>query len=441
MTSAPANPYFFATLEAWLSHLEVAHPLGIDMSLERITLVKNALGLQITCPVITVAGTNGKGSTCAFLEAILIAAGYRVACHTSPHLLHFNERARLQGVAASDAQLLVHFAAVEEARLRVPNTPTLTYFEFTTLAILHLFAQANLDVVILEVGMGGRLDAVNIIDADCAIVTSIDIDHASFLGTTREAIAREKAGIFRAGKIAVCGDPLPPQSLIDYATSLGCDLHLSGRDFHFQGDQQQWAWSGRDKRFSGLGYPALRGANQLLNAAAALAALSALHHRLPVSAQDIRLGFATVELPGRFQVLPGRPTRIFDVAHNPHAAATLYRSLDSMGYFPYTFAVFGAMADKDIGAVLQPFISLVDYWFCTDLPTARAASALAIKAQLLALGVAEERHKDGGIRCFADPAKAYQEAVAKAGEGDRIVVFGSFYTVAGVMAYRNNLVN
>ena len=160
------------------------------MSLERITLVKNALGLQITCPVITVAGTNGKGSTCAFLEAILIAAGYRVACHTSPHLLHFNERARLQGVAASDAQLLVHFAAVEEARLRVPNTPTLTYFEFTTLAILHLFAQANLDVVILEVGMGGRLDAVNIIDADCAIVTSIDSSHASFLGTTREAISR-----------------------------------------------------------------------------------------------------------------------------------------------------------------------------------------------------------------------------------------------------------
>jgi len=415
--------------------------VGIDMSLERITLVKNALGLQFTCPVITVAGTNGKGSTCAFLESILSAAGYRVGCHTSPHLLRFNERAHLQGVEASDAQLLEHFAVVEQARLRVPDAPTLTYFEFTTLAIMHLFAQANLDVVILEVGMGGRLDAVNIVDADCAILTSIDIDHASFLGNTREAIALEKAGIFRAGKFAICGDPLPPQSLVDFATSLGCKLYVSGRDFHFQGDQQQWSWSGMSKRFSGLAYPALRGANQLLNAAAVIAALTALHERLPVAAQDVRLGFAMVELPGRFQVLAGRPTCILDVAHNPHAAATLYRSLDNMGYFPYTYAVFGAMADKDIPAVLQPFLGLVDYWFCTDLPTARAASALDIKAHLLNLGVAENVSKADRISCFPDPAKAYQEAIAKAGEGDRIVVFGSFYTVAGVMAYRNNLVN
>ena len=441
MIATPTNPYPFSTLAAWLSHLEVAHPVGIDMSLERITLVKNALGLQFTCPVITVAGTNGKGSTCAFLQAILSAAGYRVGCHTSPHLLHFNERAQLQGVAASDMQLLEHFAAVERARLSVPESPTLTYFEFTTLAILHLFAQANLDVVILEVGMGGRLDAVNIIDADCAIVTSIDIDHASFLGNTREAIALEKAGIFRAGKIAICGDPLPPQSLVDFAVSLGCKFYLSGRDFHFQGDQQQWSWSGLSKRFSGLAYPALRGANQLLNAAAVIAALTALQERLPVSAQDLRLGFAMVELPGRFQVLAGRPTCILDVAHNPHAAATLYRSLDNMGYFPYTYVVFGAMADKDISAVLKPFLGMVDYWFCTNLPTARAASALEIKAHLLNLGVAENASKANSISCFPDPAQAYQEALAKADEGDRIVVFGSFYTVAGVMAYRNNLVN
>jgi dihydrofolate synthase/folylpolyglutamate synthase len=286
--------------------------------------------------------------------------------------------------------------------------------------------------------MGGRLDAVNIVDADCAIVTSIDIDHADFLGGTREAIGREKAGIFRAGAIAVCGDPVPPQSLIDYAESLGCDLWLQGRDYNFQGDKQQWGWAGRQKRFSGLGYPALRGANQILNASAVIAALMALHQRLPVSAQDIRNGFALVELPGRFQVLPGQPTVVLDVAHNPHAAATLGQGLEKMGYHPYTYAIFGAMADKDIAGVIKPLLDSVDFWFCTDLPTSRAASATALSEKLVALGVALKNGEDGGIECFPDPAAAYQKALSKAGEGDRIVIFGSFYTVAGVMAYRNN---
>jgi dihydrofolate synthase/folylpolyglutamate synthase len=331
-----------------------------------------------------------------------------------------------------------HFAAVEKARVSLVNAPTLTYFEFTTLAIMHLFSKANLDAVVLEVGMGGRLDAVNIVDADCAIVTSIDIDHADFLGGTREAIGLEKAGIFRAGGIAVCGDPVPPQSLIDYAEKLGCDLWLQGRDYNFQGDKQQWGWAGRQKRFSGLGYAALRGANQILNASAVIAALMALHQRLPVSAQDIRNGFALVELPGRFQVLPGQPTVVLDVAHNPHAAATLGQGLDKMGYHPYTYAVFGAMADKDILGVLKPLLNSVDFWFCTDLPTPRAASAKAISEKLEELGVDIKNGEDGGIECFSDPAAAYQKALSKAGEGDRIVIFGSFYTVAGVMAYRNN---
>ena len=408
------------------------------MGLDRINRVKAALGLHFDCPVITVAGTNGKGSTCAFLESILLCSGYRVGCHTSPHLLSFNERARLNGEEVKDALLLEHFAAVEKARVSLLDAPTLTYFEFTTLAIMHLFAKANLDAVILEVGMGGRLDAVNIIDADCAIVTSIDIDHADFLGGTREEIALEKAGIFRPGQIAVCGDPIPPQTLIDYAEKIGCDLWLMGRDYNFQGDKQQWGWAGRNKRFSGLGYPALRGANQILNASAVIAALMALHQRLPVSAQDIRNGFAMVELPGRFQVLPGQPTVVLDVAHNPHAAATLGQGLDKMGYHPYTYAVFGAMADKDIEGVIKPLLGIVDFWFCTDLPTPRAASAKLLASKLGALGVAVKNGEDGGIECFSDPAAAYQKAMSKAGEGDRIVVFGSFYTVAGVMAYRNN---
>jgi len=408
------------------------------MGLERINRVKDALDLDFECPVITVAGTNGKGSTCAFLESIFLASGYRVACHTSPHLLKFNERARINGADVNDDLLLEHFAAVENARVSLVDAPTLTYFEFTTLAIMHLFSQSHLDVVVLEVGMGGRLDAVNIIDADCAIVTSIDIDHADFLGGTRELIAFEKAGIFRAGRIAVCGDPMPPQTLIDYAEQLGCDLWLQGRDYNFQGDKQQWGWAGRQKRFSGLGYPALRGANQILNASAVIAALMALHERLPVSAQDIRNGFALVELPGRFQVLPGQPTVVLDVAHNPHAAATLGQSLERMGYNPYTYAVFGAMADKDIEGVIKPLLEIVDFWFVTDLPTKRAASAKDLAQKLEQLGVKPKNGADGGIECFSTPAAAYQKALSQAGEGDRIVTFGSFYTVAGVMAYRNN---
>ena len=420
----------FTNLDDWLTYLETAHPVGIDMGLARINQVKESLGLRFSCPVITVGGTNGKGSTCAFLESVLLAAGYKVACHTSPHLLRFHERARIHGREATDAELLQSFNRVEQARCRIENAPTLTYFEFTTLAIMDLFANAGIDVAILEVGMGGRLDAVNIVDADCAIVTSIDLDHMAYLGNTREAIAFEKAGIFRKNARAICGDPVPPQSLIDHAKALGTDLWLIGKDFGFEGDQQQWGWSGRGKRFSGLAYPALRGANQLLNASAVIAALMALHDRLPVSAQDIRNGFALVELPGRFQVLPGKPSIVLDVAHNPHAAATLAQSLDKMGYHPYTYAVFGAMADKDIEGVLKPMMDLVDYWYCTDLPTARAAKGIDLAKQIQGLGKEAE--------VFSGAGSSYQMALDKAGEGDRIVVFGSFYTVAGVMAYRNN---
>jgi len=336
----------------------------------------------------------------------------------------------MNGADVSDADLLKAFERVEQARCRLSDPPTLTYFEFTTLAIMDIFANASVDAVILEVGMGGRLDAVNIVDADCAIVTSIDLDHMAYLGNTREAIAFEKAGIFRTQAIAICADPMPPTSLINHANTIGADLWLMGKDYSFTGDQQQWGWTGRGKRFSGLGYPALRGANQLLNASAVIAALIALHDRLPVSAQDIRNGLALVELPGRFQVLPGRPTVVLDVAHNPHAAATLAESIEAMAYHPYTYAVFGAMADKDIDGVLKPLLNTVDYWYCTDLPTPRAASASDLAKRLRAF------NKEALV--FMDPGAAYQAALDKAGEGDRILVFGSFYTVSGVMAYRNN---
>ncbi|KUZ92055.1 bifunctional folylpolyglutamate synthase/dihydrofolate synthase [Burkholderia ubonensis] len=430
----------FPTLDAWLSHLERAHPVGIDMGLTRIGQVKAALGLEFACPVITVGGTNGKGSTCAFLETILVRAGYKVGCHTSPHLLAFNERARVNGETVADDALLPHFEAVEAARTSLPEPVSLTYFEFTTLAILHLFASRGLDAVILEVGLGGRLDAVNIIDTDCAIVTSIDIDHTEYLGDTREKIAFEKAGIFRPGKPAICGDPAVPQTLIDHADAIGADLWLVGRDFRYEAqpgaERQQWSYLGRDKRYPALAYPALRGANQLINASAALAALESLRAVLPVSAQDIRLGLANVELPGRFQVLPGKPAIVLDVAHNPHAAAVLAQNLGNMGFFPYTYAVFGAMHDKDIDGVLHHLKGEIDHWCVTDLPLPRAASAEQLEAALRHAGV--EDGPDSSVTRHASPADAFRDALKRASENDRIVVFGSFHTVAGVMAYRKS---
>lgn len=430
----------FPELKEWLAHLETAHPVGIDMGLERISRVKEALGLQLDSVVITVGGTNGKGSTCAMLESVLLAAGYRVGCHTSPHLLSFNERARVGGEIASDAMLLPHFEAVEHARCSLQPAVSLTYFEFTTLAILHLFASQQLDAVILEVGLGGRLDAVNILDADCAIVTSIDLDHMQYLGNTREAISLEKAGIFRAGKPAICGDPMPPAAMVEYVEHLGADLWLAGRDFSVQTAQgqerQQWSWVGRGRRLNALGYPALRGANQLLNAAAVLAALQTLRERLPVSVQDIRNGLALVELPGRFQVLAGRPTIVMDVAHNPHAAATLRRNLDNMGFHPYTYGVLGAMADKDVAGMLKYLTGKIDHWNLCDLPLPRAASAGQLEAWVRESGFQET--PDSSLSRFATPEAAYADALSRAGENDRIVVFGSFLTVAGAMTYRKS---
>ncbi|MES2125829.1 MAG: bifunctional tetrahydrofolate synthase/dihydrofolate synthase [Pseudomonadota bacterium] len=418
------------TLKDWLALLESRHAeTHIDMGLARVQAVKQAMGLGFDCPVIMVAGTNGKGSTCAMLEAILLRAGYKVGLYIKPHFLDFNERARLNGDLASDAQLIASFNAVEEKRGAV----SLTYFEFTTLAIMHLLAGAGMDVVILEVGLGGRLDAVNVIDADVAIVTSVDIDHTDYLGDTREKIGFEKAGIFRTGKAAICSDPVPPQSLIDHATEIGADLWLLGRDFNYSGDKQQWNYGGRGLRRNSLAYPSLRGANQLLNASAALAALEALRLALPVGAQEVRTGLVVVELPGRFQVLPGRPSVILDVAHNPHAASALAQNLGNMGFHPYTYAVFGVMQDKDIEGVIKPMLPFVDHWCVADLDSPRSAKSGELAAQLAAL---QGGDLDKSATAFPDPAAAYANAVSRAGENDRIVVFGSFYTVAGVMAAR-----
>ncbi len=413
------------TLDDWLAHCERLHPTTIDLGLARVRGVADSMGLRFDCPVITVAGTNGKGSSCAMLEAILQQAGYRTGLYTSPHLVHFEERCRIRGEMAQADQLLPHFARVEALR----GETSLTYFEFTMLAIFSLLAASNLDAVILEVGVGGRLDSVNIIDADCALITSIDLDHTELLGHDRESIGREKAGIMRAGKPVVVGDPVPPQSVLNHAAEVGADLWRLGHDFNFSGDKQQWAWAGRGRRYAGLAYPALRGANQLVNASGVLAALTALRERLPVTAQAVRNGLAMVELPGRFQIISGQPTLVLDVAHNPHSVAALAANLDAMGFYPCTHAVFGAMADKDLAAMLARVNPLVDRWYFTDLPTNRAASGADLMAQWQGLNtrpdVLSSTHKG--------PVQALQAAIAAADPADRIVVFGSFYTVGGIL--------
>jgi dihydrofolate synthase/folylpolyglutamate synthase len=417
------------TLDEWLAHCERLHPTTIEMGLERVRTVAQRMQIRFECPVITVAGTNGKGSTCAMLEAILGQAGYRTGVYTSPHLVRFEERLRLLGEASNATQLIAGFAAVERARTQNCDAISLTYFEFSTLAILDVMARSGLDVAILEVGLGGRLDAVNIVDTDCAIITSVDLDHMEFLGNDRESIGREKAGIMRTGRPAIVSDPMPPQSVLDRALEVGADLWRNGHDFNVSGDKQQWGWAGRGRRYSGLAYPALRGANQLVNAAGVLAALAALRERLPVTAQAVRNGFAFVELPGRFQIIPGQPTLVLDVAHNPHSVAALAANLDAMGYFPTTHAVFGVMADKDLEPMLARIQPLIDRWYFTDLPTPRAAPASA----LMARWQGDNPRKGATAQTCPDPMQALQAAIAAADPTDRIVVFGSFYTVGGVL--------
>ncbi len=418
------------TLADWLAHCERLHPIEIDMTLARMTTMVERLGLRFDVPVISVGGTNGKGSTCAMLEAIALAAGYRVGLFSKPHLVHFEERCRVNGEMVGPDVLLPHFEAVEAARQGM----TLTYFEFTALAIMRAFAATPLDLVILEVGLGGRLDAINAIDADCAVVTNVDIDHVEYLGPDRESIGREKAHIARAGRPLIVGDPVPPQSVIDHATQVGAELWLQGRDFNYSGDRQQWSWSGRGRRWNALGYPALRGANQLLNASTALAALETLRDRLPMTAQAVRIGLASINLPGRFQIVPGQPALVLDVAHNPQSVAALALNLDQMGFFPRTFAVFGAMHDKDLAGSLAKIVHLVDDWHVTDLPLPRAAKAQELAECIWSLTAEKpSAARKARVTTHASPQEALATALSLANPADRIVVFGSFKTVGGVL--------
>ncbi len=418
------------TLADWLTRISaIRSGPEIEMGLERIRPIFERMNVAPTCPVMLVAGTNGKGSVCAYIDAILRAAGFHIARYTSPHIHRFNERVVVDGVEATDAQLVAAFEAVEAARGDLP----LTFFEYTTLAAFQIFSAAKLDAWVIEVGLGGRLDATNILDADCAVITSIGIDHTEFLGATRELIAVEKAGILRKGRPAVIAEPEPPQTLIDVPVERGAEARYIGQDFGWQKSPEtpsQWSfWArspqGDELRRHGLPLPALRGTYQLCNAAAALAALHALNDKLPVSQGAVKQGLIEVEWPGRFQVLPGRPVIVLDVGHNVHAAIAMERALADMAYFPMTYAVFSMLRDKDVGAVVNAVKGRIDEWHIAPLPGPRGMSVDELATALATAGI-----KDRAIHRHATVATAYAAARKMAAEADRIVVFGSFLTVA-----------
>ncbi len=408
------------TLAAWLAHIEACHPEEIELGLERVAAVHAALALPVPACTITVAGTNGKGSTVAFLEAILGAAGFRTGAYTSPHLLDFNERVRIAGRPVDDATLCAAFARVEAARGAVP----LTYFEYATLAALVVFAEAAPDALLLEVGLGGRLDAVNVVDPDLAILTPIDLDHAAWLGGDRESVGREKAGILRAGRPGVCVDPTPPTSVVARAAELGAPLHLPDRDYTFAVDAHGWRWQAGDRRRTSLPRPALFGRHQYANAAAVLTALDLLRDRLPVGQDAVRRGLLEVHLRGRFEVHPGEIETILDVAHNPHGVRALADALAARPCEGQTHAVVGMLADKAIEAALAELDGIAR-WFVAPLPVARGADP-----QRLVDALAQ---RDMEVSACRDVGDALHRAHAAASPGDRVVVFGSFHTVAAAL--------
>lgn len=401
------------------------------MGLERVGEVKKRMGLQPQCPVVVVAGTNGKGSVCAYLSQIYTQAGFKVGTLTSPHLLRYNERIAVNTRPVEDAAIVASFERIEAARAGI----SLTYFEFNTLAAVDIFIREKVDVMVLEVGLGGRLDAVNVFDADCAVVTSVDLDHQAFLGDTVEQVAFEKAGVFRSGKPAICGQTPPPESLRRHAGEIGAELLLIKRDFDFSTlENVQWSYryhpqnsDGRTRNRNALPFPALRGAYQLSNAACALTVLECLGDRLPVDIAAIKRGLLLVENPGRFQVLPGRPLTVLDVGHNPHAARALRRSLINLMFAEKRTAVFSILADKDIDGVLDIVKDQFDEWHIAPLDVPRGMTAEALVRKLAEHGIEN-------VKVFENIEKAYRAALEKAGENDRIVVFGSFHTVAAVMA-------
>lgn len=415
----------FSSLSDWLSWQETLHPRKIDLGLERVAAVAERLQLlQPDYTVVTVAGTNGKGSSVALLESILLAAGYRTGCYSSPHLLRYNERIRVQGKEVDDASLCAAFARVDEARGDV----TLSYFEFGTLAALILLTQASPDIVLLEVGMGGRLDAVNILAADVALITSIGIDHSAWLGTDRETIGREKAGIMRTDSPAICSDPAPPASLESRARELGAHWFGLGQQFSYQNNENNWSWRGVDSYYEDLPLPSLAGNHQLDNAAGVLMVIEALAADFPVARAAIEQGLKAVALPARCQIQSGDVEIVFDVAHNADSAESLVRVLGERQVAGSTRLILAMLDDKDIEGFTTVLAAVVDRWYLATLSGERGLTAKTLRERMCLAGTATDVH------CFQDVSTAFRQAKAESGSGDRLVICGSFVTVAEALA-------
>ena len=424
MTNTQSKPN---TATEWLAYIEALHPKSIAMGLDRVKTVADKLQLNPKLPIITVAGTNGKGSVCAMLSQIYVQSGFSVGCYTSPHLLRYNERVSINNQSISDDDLCHAFAAVEAARGDV----ALTYFEMGTLAAMWHFCRANLDVLVLEVGLGGRLDAVNIFEPSCAIVTTIDLDHMEYLGDTREKIGFEKAGVFRADKLAICGDENPPVSLLDYAKKIGANLQLINRDFTVKKTTQGWQYSAGAMQLQ-LPDLGLAGDFQLNNAACVVHTVQYLNDILPMPQANIYAALRAVKLTGRFQLIHAQPAILVDVAHNPHAARSLAHNLQAAPCSGRTLAVFAMLADKDIEGVISAVASDIDAWYVADIHTARGAKASDLQQLLIKQG------EKSPIQLFADVGAAIDAAYKNAAKNDRIIVFGSFYTVADAIASKFN---
>lgn len=423
-TQTRYNAMRFATLDEWLVWQETLHPKSIDLGLARARKVFQALDPNPQIPfTLTVAGTNGKGSCVAMLEAMLRAEGYRVGSYTSPHLLRYNERMRIDGECLTDAALCEAFERIDRAR----GNTSLSFFEFGTLAALDIFSKAALDVQILEVGLGGRLDAVNLIDADGALISSIDFDHQDWLGVTRDSIAVEKAGILRAGRPAIVGDPAPPAALLAYAQAHGIQPLCQGRDFAFEKADGEWNWFGQTGRIERLPLPALLGDHQFYNASAVIQLLSSVSDRLPVTQDSIRRGLESVSLPGRFHYVDGPVPLLLDVAHNPQSVKMLVDYLVQRFPGKRIHAVFAMMRDKDIAGVVKHLQNVIDSWYLAPLKMPRAAP----EALLLEL---MQPHCAKVYGSFADAPAAFAAARRNAQNGDLVVVFGSFFLVAEILA-------
>ncbi len=416
----------FDNLCDWLGWQEELHFTAIELGLDRCTVVAENMGLlDPDFTVISVAGTNGKGSSVTMMEAILGNSGYKTGCYTSPHLIRYNERIKLDGVEVSDEMLCESFSRIDHARGDI----SLTYFEFGTLAALDIFHQANVDVALLEVGLGGRLDAVNCLDADVALVTSVDLDHMQWLGPDRETIGREKAGIFRGDKPAICSDPHPPETVLQYAEEIGATLYIPGRDFNYQLSEDNWSWQWGSVIYENLPRPDQYNSCQIQNAAGVLMVLNTLTSKLPIKAGAIEKGLENFSLTGRFQMLTKGTQIILDVAHNNQSAKMLVHNLKQFPNSGKTHIIIGMLKDKDRNSILGELIEIADYWHTVTISNPRGTDSETIKNELLDLGVTVPISESDTV------ANTFLKLQKETGMHDRIVVTGSFLSVGDAIKY------